>query len=105
MEFIIIGVVTAFNLLVIIKKVNKKRFEDAILDSFLFVTVVVLFSGSYAGMVVAMIASLIISLYLYKNPPKFFSAALRDQKNKNKLADLFEEIKNFDPSKPPKRKL
>lgn len=104
MEFIIIGVVTAFNLLVIVKKVNKKRYEDAILDTFLFITVVVLFSGSYAGMVVAMIASLIVSLYLYKNPPQFFSNFVHDKKTKSKFSMFIAEVKNFDPSKPPKRR-
>lgn len=103
MEFIIIGVVTAFNLLVIVKKVNKKRYEDAILDTSLFVVVVLLFSGSYAGMVVSMIASLIVSIYLYRNPPTFFKKAVNDPANVNQFRDILNEIKNFDPSKPPKR--
>lgn len=105
MEFIIIGVVTAFNLLVIIKKITLRRFEDATLDSLLFIFVAILFSGSYAGMVVAMIASLIISIYLFKNPPKTFKQVVNEPKNKNKLYKVLKEIKEFDPSKPPKRPL
>ena len=99
------GVVTAFNLLVIVKKLNLNRYEDAILDVSLFVTVVFLFSGSYAGMVVAMIASLVVSIYLFKYPPHFFSKAVKDQKNRSKIASFIKEVKNFDPSKPPKKGL
>lgn len=70
MEFLILGIVSALNFIFILHKFQKKRFEDATLDSLLFVGVVVLFNGTYAGMVVGMIASLLVSIYLYFNPPR-----------------------------------
>ena len=70
MELLIIGVVVAANIIFILFKYEKKRFSDAIVDTLLLLIVTILFSGSYAGLVVATIASLLISIYLYKNPPK-----------------------------------
>lgn len=71
-EFIIIGIVSALNLIVIVHKFKKGRIEDGIFDSVLFSLMASMFSGSYGGMVVAMISSLIISLYLWASPPVFF---------------------------------
>jgi hypothetical protein len=71
MEFLIIGVVTAINIIFIKFKVDKKRYQDALFDAALLILVTLVFSGSYGGMVVAMIASMIISIYLYANPPNF----------------------------------
>lgn len=70
MDLAIIGVVVAFNFLVIYAKITKKRYLDAILDAALLSTVSILFGGSYAGLVVSTIASAIISIYLFFNPPK-----------------------------------
>jgi Na+/proline symporter len=70
MELAIIGVVVAFNFLVIYAKFNNKRYLDGGLDLVLLATVSILFGGSYAGLVVATIASAIISLYLFFSPPK-----------------------------------
>jgi hypothetical protein len=69
MEFIIIGLVSAFNLLVIKFKFDRKRYEDAILDLTLMIVLAVLFQGTYAGMVVAMVGSLVISIFLFLSPP------------------------------------
>ena len=73
MEFLIIGIVTALNFLFIKKKLDLKRYEDALFDIALFVIVTFLFAGSYGGMVVGMIASLVISISFYLNPPKFIT--------------------------------
>jgi len=73
MEFLVIGIVSALNLIIIIQKFKRKRFEDGVFDVLLFIAVVTIFSGSYAGMVVSMVASLIISIYLWSSPPEFFS--------------------------------
>lgn len=75
MELAVIGVVVAFNFLVIYAKLSVKRFLDAGLDFTLLAILSVLFGGSYAGLVVATIASALISLYLLVKPPKIdFSA-------------------------------
>lgn len=70
MELAIIGIVVAFNCLIIYAKVIAKRYLDAGLDFTLLAILSVVFGGSYAGLVVATIASAIISLALLIFPPK-----------------------------------
>lgn len=70
MEYLIIGIAVAFNMLVIKYKFEKSRFADAFLDLSLLVVLSFLFMGSYAGLVVSTVASAIISIYLYFVPPK-----------------------------------
>ena len=71
MELLLIGVVAAFNMLIVKYKLERKRYEDALLDVSLMAVLAYLFSGTYAGMVVAMVASMSISLFLLFSPPKF----------------------------------
>jgi len=73
MELLIIGIVTGFNVLVIIYKYNAGRESESVLDLILFGVVVYMTAGSLGGMQVGMIASAIVSMYLYFNPPKFLS--------------------------------
>ena len=80
MEFIIIGIVTAINFLFIKKKFDLKRYEDAILDLLLLVVILVVFSGSYGALVVGMVASLIISISFYANPPAFITPLITNLK-------------------------
>lgn len=91
MEFLIIGIVSALNLIVIVHKFRKGRTEDGIFDSALFALMAIMFSGSYGGMVVAMISSLIISIYLWTSPPMFFRKAVTSQEGQSSLA----EVKKF----------
>lgn len=71
MELLLIGIVTAFNLIIIKIKVEKARYGDTSLDIFTLFLLGVAFAGTYAGLVVATIASAIISLYLLAFLPKF----------------------------------
>jgi len=71
MEYVLIGLISAANLIVIKMKLERSRFADAILDFSAMVGLGYIFSGSYGGMVVAMVASLAISVYLFISPPKF----------------------------------
>lgn len=82
MEFIIIGLATALNFIVIKMKLERKRYEDAVFDFIMLITLATLFSGSYAGMVVAMVSSLVISAYLLFSPPKLASGFLQGLKVK-----------------------
>jgi hypothetical protein len=70
MTLIIIGIVTALNFMFIYMKIQQERYEDAALDVILFVVIVFLFAGTLGGMTVGMIASCIMSIFLYVNPPK-----------------------------------
>lgn len=88
MEFLIIGIVSALNLIVIVHKFRKGRTEDGIFDSCLFALMATLFSGSYGGMVVAMISSLIISIYLWSSPPTFFRDFTKSSAVQTNLTDL-----------------
>ena len=82
MEFIIIGLATAFNFIVIKMKLDRKRYEDAAFDFVLMCVLAALFSGSYAGMVVAMVSSLVISVYLLISPPHLVGGLLLRLKQK-----------------------
>ena len=69
---IIMGLATAFNVLIIFRKVEKKRHQDAFFDAGLLVLLSLVFGGSLGGMMVATVASAIISLYFLFNPPNIF---------------------------------
>lgn len=71
MEFMLIGIATAFNLLIIYWKLEKKRYEDAAVDFSLLFALTKVFEGSYGGLVCATISSAIISVYLIAHPPTF----------------------------------
>ena len=80
MEYAIIGIAVAFNFLVIKVKLERKRWGDAILDISLLTIISFLFAGSFGGLVVATIASAIISIYLFFFPPKLTKMFKRKQK-------------------------
>lgn len=73
MEYLILGIVVALNIIIISKKFKAKRIEDGIFDTILLALITMVFSNSYAGLIVGAIASLFISLYLLADPPNFFS--------------------------------
>ncbi len=73
MELLVIGIIVALNIIIVMLKVRHSRTADAILDASLLLLVTIVFGGSYAGLVVATVASLIISIYLFLHPPIFFS--------------------------------
>lgn len=73
MELLIIGIVVALNIIIILRKFKNKRYEDGIFDTILLALVTIVFMGTYAGLVVGTIASLLISIYLWASPPQFFS--------------------------------
>jgi len=71
MEYILMGIVSALNLIFIKFKFSKKRYGDATLDGLTFFLLTSFFTGSMGGMFVGMVASLVISIYLYFSPPEF----------------------------------
>jgi hypothetical protein len=77
MEFILIAVATAFNFLIIKWKLERGRYEDAVLDFLIFLALGYMFSGSFGGMVVATMSSAIISLAFWKNPPQFIGPLIK----------------------------
>lgn len=79
MEFIIIGLVVAFNCIIIKEKFEKGRYEDGAFDLVLLIAITTVFSGTYGSLVVGTIASAFISLYFLKSPPTFFSGTVYQQ--------------------------
>ena len=69
--FLIIGIAAFFNVVIIIHKLNKKRYVNGVIDGLLLIAVMILFSGSYGALVVGTIASALISIYLNFVPLKF----------------------------------
>ena len=69
---IIIGFVVAFNLIIIKHKFEKERLSDAALDALVLVGLSFLFKQTISGLMVATIASAIVSIYLWFYPPKNF---------------------------------
>jgi hypothetical protein len=88
MEFLIIGIVSALNLIIIVSKFKRGRVEDAVFDTGLFAFLTIVFSGSYGGMVVAMIGSFIVSLYLLISPPTFFRSAMKSKTAKETIDNI-----------------
>jgi hypothetical protein len=80
-EALIIGIATAFNFIVIKWKLEHKRYEDATFDILIIFLLSVIFGGTLGGMIVAMVASAIISLYFLVSPPKFLSGLLKELKD------------------------
>ncbi|MDR1910919.1 MAG: hypothetical protein LBQ52_01045 [Helicobacteraceae bacterium] len=70
MLFVIIGIVTAFNFIVLLIKYKLGRYVDLFIDVICLIILTNVFSSSgQGGIIIAMIASLSISLYLLFNPP------------------------------------
>jgi len=73
MELLIMGIITAFDFLILKWKFEHRRYADFTMDLGLLLVIIQLFHGSMGGMVVGMIAQVIISFYLLIFPPKFTS--------------------------------
>lgn len=70
MEALLIAIAASFNFLIIYWKIEHKRFLDAILDGSILFILSTLFSQSTSGMVIATIASAVVSLTLLIKKPK-----------------------------------
>jgi len=66
---IIIGIVTALNLIILKLKFEQGRWGDMALDFLALATLSAFFGQTLGGMTIAMVSSLIISVYLYIFPP------------------------------------
>ena len=64
-------IATVLNLVILITKFQRKRYEDAALDTFLLVIVFMVLKGSELMLLVGIFSSLIISIYLWFSPPNF----------------------------------
>ena len=69
---IVIGITVAFNLIIIKLKLERVRYSDAALDAGVLAGLSFLFMGTISGLMVATVASAIVSIYLWFYPPKEF---------------------------------
>lgn len=74
MEFLIIGIATFFNFMILKWKFEHERYADLVFDVSTLVAISWLFGGTLGGMTIAMISSALISLYLIPFPPKFLQS-------------------------------
>jgi len=70
MEYLIIGLVTAANVLILKIKAEKNRWADLFFDVTVLLFLSFLFSKTLGGLTIAMISSFVVSVYLYFYPPK-----------------------------------
>ena len=82
MEALLIGIAAAFNFLIIKSKLQRKRYEDALLDGAVLLTLSVIFGQTLGGMVIATIGSAIVSLAFMVSPPTFLSGFLAEFKRR-----------------------
>lgn len=68
MTLIFIGLITAFNFLIILWKYKHERHLEATIDSAIMIAIFYMFVGTISGMTVGMVASLVVSIVLLFNP-------------------------------------
>jgi len=68
---LVVGLVTALNLIIIKFKFEAGRYGDVALDAMSLVVLSALFGNTLGGFVITMVASLCISIYLFVFPPSF----------------------------------
>ena len=62
---------TVFNIVILIIKFKRSRYEDAILDVSLLVVVFWVLKGSEMMLLIGIFSSLFVSIYLWFSPPNF----------------------------------
>lgn len=71
MLILLIGVATAFNIIILMIKFKAERYIDGLLDLALLIILAKMAGDTITGLATAMVASMVISLYLLAFPPKF----------------------------------
>jgi hypothetical protein len=82
LAYLIIGFATAFNILVIKFKIERKRYADGIFDAICLILLAGVFAGTLGGLIIGTIASAVISVSLFFSPPKFTNEWLNIVKDK-----------------------
>lgn len=68
------GIATAFNFVIILHKLRRGRVADSVVDIASAVTLGAMFVGTLTGMAIAMVASVVISIYLWFYPVMIFDS-------------------------------
>ena len=84
MEYILLGLVVAFNIVLVIWKFRHHRFFDGLLDAGALVLVGSVFTGGFAALTMGAIGSAVVSLYLLIFPPMFSFGGFKPKKQVKK---------------------
>lgn len=68
---VVAGIATMFNFAIIKWKLENERYLDTTIDVGVLATVSYMFAGTISGLSIAMIASMLMSLFLLYSPPRF----------------------------------
>ena len=93
MDFILIGIVTAANFLILKIKAEQNRWADLAFDILVLSILSFLFSGTLGGLTIAMISSFTVSIYLYFYPPNLKKIFSSDElKLSHKISNKFKKL-------------
>ena len=70
MEIVVFAIATFFNFWILSEKLKRSRYLDTFIDFMTMVILGYLFSGTMAGMAIAMLTGVLISIYLWFRPYK-----------------------------------
>ncbi len=73
MTLLFIGIATAFAMLILKIKLEQGRYADVALDFMAMAVLSVFFGHTLGGLIITIVASTIISLYLWAFPPRITS--------------------------------
>ena len=62
-------IATVLNIVILITKFNRKRYQDAFIDVSLLIVVFLVLKGSEMMLLIGIFSSLLISIYLWISPP------------------------------------
>ena len=64
MEYLIVGVATGINILLVISKFRNKYYDEAFIEIATLLFISYLFQGTLGGVIIGMIGSIVVSIYL-----------------------------------------
>lgn len=71
MELVIVSIAVFLNFGLLVYKFNRERYSDLVVDVGVLVALSYLFGGTQGGMIIALCAGAMMSLFLLVYPPKF----------------------------------
>ena len=77
MELIILSIVVVSNFILLKWKLENGRLADLFTDLVVLLSLSYMFSGTMGGMIIALTAGFIMSIYLWVYPPDFSNPKLR----------------------------
>lgn len=71
MELILVSIAVFANFWLLKVKLDKEKYADLLMDLTVLAALTYMFGGTMGGMVIALVAGAMMSVYLYFSPPKF----------------------------------